>query len=113
MPLFIIGWHEDYHHPHNWVVPYMASYGTFSAWQYLDQEVYDRYDAAIAECLAMPLEEAESCYQGVQTMAMEDAIDIFMVQPSDRNYQQDWMQGYYYNPAYPSSMWVYRFSKGY
>lgn len=113
MPLFIIGWHEDYHHPHNWVFPYMHSQGTFSSWQYFPQELYDKYDAGIAECLATPLEEAAGCYEGLQAMAVEDVIDIFMVQPTARDYKQDWVQGYYFNAAYPSSAWFYRFSKGY
>ncbi len=113
LPLFIIGWHEDYHHPHNWVFPYMHSAGTFSAWQYFPQELYDKYDAGIAECLATPLEEAEACYQGLQAMAVEDVIDIFMVQPSIRHYFQMWVQGYYFNAAYPSPIWAYRFSTGF
>ncbi|TKJ31863.1 MAG: peptide ABC transporter substrate-binding protein [Chloroflexi bacterium B3_Chlor] len=113
LPLFIIGWHEDYHHPHNWVFPYMHSQGTFSSWQRFPQELYDKYDAGIAECLATPLEEAAACYEGLQAMAMEDVIDIFMVQPSLRHYMQDWVQGYYFNAAYPSPAWGYRFSKGY
>jgi peptide/nickel transport system substrate-binding protein len=114
LPLFIIGWHEDYHHPHNWVFPYMHSAGTFSAWQYFPQELYDKYDAGIAECLAQPLEEADACYAGLQKMAaVDDVIDIFMVQPTIRHYLQDWVQGYYFNAAYPDAMWAYRFSKGY
>ncbi|NIN99443.1 MAG: ABC transporter substrate-binding protein [Anaerolineae bacterium] len=113
LPMFIIGWHEDYHHPHNWVFPYMHSAGTFSSWQYFPQELYDKYDAGIAECLAVPLEEAQECYEGLQGMTQEDAIDIFMVQPTARHYEQDWVQGYYYNAAYPSAAWFYRFSKGY
>ncbi len=113
LPLFIIGWQEDYHHPHNWVFPYMHSAGTFSSWQYFPQELYDKYDAGIAECLAQPLEEADACYKGLQRMAMEDVIDIFMVQPVGRHYEQDWVQGYYFNPSYPSALWAYCYSKGY
>jgi peptide/nickel transport system substrate-binding protein len=114
LPMFIIGWHEDYHHPHNWVFPYMHSQGTFSSWQYFPQELYDKYDAGITECLATPIEEAAACYEGLQAMAaVEDVIDIFMVQPSIRHYMQDWVQGYYFNPAYPSPFVKYRFSKGY
>jgi peptide/nickel transport system substrate-binding protein len=111
LPLFIIGWIEDYHHPHNWVLPYMSSSGTWSQFQGLPQEMYDRYDAKIAECLAIPFEDAAPCYEELQAMAVEDVIDVFMVQATGRNYQQLWVKGYYQNPIYPSHMWVYRFSK--
>jgi peptide/nickel transport system substrate-binding protein len=86
-PAFWIGWHEDYHHPHNWVTPYMASAGTFSGWQNFPDELYEKYDAGIAEALsyADPA-EADAAYHALQQMAVEDAIDIFGVQPQGRNY---------------------------
>jgi len=73
--------------------------------------MYDRYDAKIAECLAIPFEEAAPCYEELQAMAIEDVIDVFGTQPTGRNYQQLWVKGYYSNPIYPSAMWLYRFSK--
>jgi peptide/nickel transport system substrate-binding protein len=113
LPLFIIGWVEDYHHPHNWVVPYMSSSGTWAQFQGLPQETYDRYDAKIEECLAKPYgPEAEACYFELQAMPIEDAIDIFMTQPVGRHYEQLWVNGFYENPIYPSCFWLYRFSKG-
>jgi peptide/nickel transport system substrate-binding protein len=111
LPFFIIGWIEDYHHPHNWVLPYMSSSGTWAQFQGLPQDLYDEYDAKIAECLATPFEEAAPCYEELQAMAVGDVIDIFGIQPTGRNYQQLWVKGYYLNPIYPSAMWVYRFSK--
>ncbi len=112
LPLFIIGWIEDYHHPHNWVIPYMSSSGTWAQFQNLPQEQYDRYDAKIEECLALPFgPDAEACYFELQAMAMDDVLDIFMSQATIRNYQQLWVKGYYANPIYPSPMYLYRFSK--
>jgi peptide/nickel transport system substrate-binding protein len=113
LPFFIIGWVEDYHHPHNWVLPYMSSSGTWSMFQGLPQEQYDRYDAKIAECLAIPFEDAAPCYEELQAMANEDVIDIFMTQATARHYEQLWMKGFYDNPIYPSCAWAYRFSKEY
>jgi peptide/nickel transport system substrate-binding protein len=111
LPFFIIGWIEDYHHPHNWVLPYMGSAGTWAQFQGFPQEQYDRYDAKIAECLETPFADAAPCYEELQSWAVQDVIDIFMTQPTGRNYQQMWVKGYYSNPIYPSAMWVYRFSK--
>jgi len=114
LPLFIIGWIEDYHHPHNWVVPYMSSSGTWAQFQTLPQEQYDRYDAKIAECLVLPFgPDAEACYFELQSMAVEDVLDIFMTQALGRMYFQDWVQGFYFNPIYPTQQWIYRYSKGY
>jgi peptide/nickel transport system substrate-binding protein len=112
LPLFIIGWIEDYHHPHNWAVPYMSSSGTWAQFQNLPQATYDAYDAKIEECLALPFgPDAEACYFELQAMAMDDSLDIFMSQATIRNYQQLWVKGYYANPIYPSAMYLYRFSK--
>ncbi len=115
LPLAVAGWVEDYHHPHSWVFPYMSSSGTFAHFQGLPQEMYDRYDPKIAECLGLPFApQAEVCYRELQAMAIEDVIDIFMVQATRRHYEQLWVNGYYYNPAYPTPMWAYRFQeKGY
>jgi peptide/nickel transport system substrate-binding protein len=111
LPVFIIGWIEDYHHPHNWVLPYMSRNGTWSMFQGLPDEQYDRYDAKIQECLQIPFADAAPCYEELQAWAIEDVIDAFGVQPLGRHYEQLWVKGYYENPIYPSHMWVYRYSK--
>jgi peptide/nickel transport system substrate-binding protein len=111
LPLFIIGWIEDYHHPHNWVHPYMHSAGTWAQFQGLPEDLLAEYDAKIAECLEMPFADAAPCYEELQAMSIEDVLDIFMAQATGRNYQQLWVKGYFVNPIYPSAMWVYRFSK--
>jgi peptide/nickel transport system substrate-binding protein len=111
LPLFIIGWVEDYHHPHNWVHPYMHSAGTWAQFQGLPEELLAEYDAKIAECLQTPFADAAPCYEELQAMSIEDVLDIFMAQATGRSYQQLWVKGYFVNPIYPSAMWVYRFSK--
>ncbi len=111
LPLFIIGWVEDYHHPHNWVHPYMHSAGTWAQFQGLPEELLAKYDAKIAECLVTPFADAAPCYEELQAMSIEDVLDVFMAQATGRVYQQLWVKGYYVNPIYPSAMWVYRYSK--
>lgn len=111
LPVFIIGWIEDYHHPHNWVLPYMSANGTWSMFEGLPQEQYDRYDAKIQECLGIPFADAAPCYEELQAWAIEDVIDLFGIQSTARHYEQLWVKGYYENPIYPSHMFVYRYSK--
>lgn len=110
LPLFFIGWLEDYHHPHNWVVPYMASAGTFSAWQNFPEDLYAQFDEGIEEAAALPLEEAGPAYAELQQAAVENVIDIFLTQPVGRRYEQLWVQGWYLNNAYPGP-WFYPLSK--
>ncbi len=111
LPMFFIGWLEDYHHPHNWVTPYMASHGTFSGWQNFPEELYAEFDEAIAEALTLPLDEAAPAYEELQRSAVENAIDIFVGQPTGRRYEQLWVEGWYFNPAYPGA-YFYVLSKG-
>jgi hypothetical protein len=37
----------------------------------------------------------------MQTMAYENALDIFLEQPQHRRYEQLWVKGCYHNPTYP------------
>ncbi len=106
LPIFFIGWLEDYHHPHNWVTPYMASHGTFSAWQNFPEELYAQFDELIAEAKSLPLDQAAPVYEQLQRLAVENAIDIFLAQAVGRRYEQLWVQGWYLNNAYPGT-WFY------
>ncbi|MDP6070017.1 MAG: hypothetical protein QGG34_00370 [SAR202 cluster bacterium] len=108
--MFFIGWGEDYHHPHNLASPYAAAGGTFSAWQSFSDDLKAETDGLITECLTLLGEAAQVCYEGLQTTAMENAIDIFMVQPVGRHYEQLWIEGYNNNPAYQGN-WFYPLSK--
>jgi peptide/nickel transport system substrate-binding protein len=113
LPVFLGGWTEDYHHPYNWVFPYMRSWGFYPQSQNLPQALYDEYDAKIASCLELLKgSEAEQCYQELQDMAYDDALDIFMAQPLTRHYEQLWVNGYYYNPAYQGPYYFYAISEG-
>lgn len=106
LPVFFIGWLEDYHHPHNWVMPYMHSQGTFSGWQNFPEELSAEIDAKIAEAKTLPVEEAGPAYEELQRMAVENAIDIFLAQAVGRRYEQLWAKGWYLNNAYPGP-WFY------
>ncbi|MGM0373715.1 MAG: ABC transporter substrate-binding protein [Chloroflexota bacterium] len=102
LPMFWIGWLEDYHHPHNWVTPYMASHGTFSGWQNFPEDLYNTFDEKIAAAKSISdPEEQDNAYHELQQLAVEHVIDIFGVQPQGRHYEQTWVEGWYYNAAYP------------
>jgi hypothetical protein len=112
LPLFCFGWIADYHHPHNWVHPYMHNWGLWAQSQNFPQALYNQYGAKIASCLALSVgSEAEQCYQDLQDMAHDDVIDIFIAQPLGRHYEQLEVNGYYHNPAYPGPYYLYATSK--
>ena len=110
LPLFFIGWLEDYHHPHNWATPYVHSTGTFADWQSFPEGLSQEFDALVERCVTLLGDEARLCYEELQTKAMDSAIDIFLVQGTGRRYEQLWVKGWYSNPAYPGT-WFYPLSK--
>jgi peptide/nickel transport system substrate-binding protein len=112
LPIFFLGWVQDYDHPNNWIHPYMHSQGTFPSPQGFPQDMQDEFDDKIEECLRLMGAEAEECYQELQDMAYDYAVDIFMAQPLLRQYEGLWVDGYYNNPAYMGPYYFYAISEG-
>lgn len=111
LPVYTIGWGEDYHDPHNWVVPYLASYGTYGAGvpKALQPQLDEMIDKAVS---ATNPDERAKLYGDIQKFTYDNAIHIFLAQGLTRRYFQDWVKGYYYNPSYSSdSGWYYQYSK--
>ena len=113
LPAFLIGWIEDYHHPHNWVQPFMSCFGTFSAWQRIPEEICGPWDEAMADALKLvdPVEQ-EQAYFALVNEGYEQAIDIFIHQALGRHYEQLWMSGWYNNPVYTNLGYWYALAKG-
>jgi peptide/nickel transport system substrate-binding protein len=112
LPMFVMGWIADYNHPNNWVHPYMHSHGTHASPQGFPQDMQDEFDDKIEDCLGLVGTEAEECYQDLQDMAYDYAIDIFMAQPVNRHYERLGVTGYYNNPAYPGPYYYYAIWEG-
>jgi peptide/nickel transport system substrate-binding protein len=122
LAVFWIGWLEDYHHPHNWVQPFMHSRGAFAGFQQFEvikdvefkptyatflpakkyanlQEMFD--DLIEKALLETDLKKAEKIYFDLQKLAIDWAIDIFQAELLGRHYEQPWLAGWFNNPAYP------------
>jgi len=112
LPMFQIGWQADYPDPHNFILPFMHSHGTFSAWQnYHDPEI----DALIEQGIAAadPAERQVIYYQ-LQNLYIEEVPSFTIAQPLGRRYFRDWVQGFYFNPILPGdSGYIYALSKEY
>ena len=108
LPIFMIGWLEDYHDPQDWVVPYLATGGTYSGSQFFPADLQTQLDQLITQGVQTSDEQARAAvYSQLQNLSYENALDIFVVQPEVRVYLQDWVKGYYYNPIYSNNEFYY------
>jgi peptide/nickel transport system substrate-binding protein len=109
LPLFISGWHEDIHDPHNWYVPYLT--GTYGRLQGLPEDI----SASFAEQMNAGVAESDPAarneiYTALNQEVFDLAPNIILAVATQRDYQQRWVEGWYYNPAY-SAEYYYSLSK--
>jgi peptide/nickel transport system substrate-binding protein len=115
LPLFIIGWQEDYHDPNDWVGPYLSSGGTYSGTQHFDPTLQKQMDSLINQGLAeTDTTKRAAIYTQLNKIAIDNALDIFAYTQTFRHYEQTWVSGWYYNPILagaPVSGYYYAYSK--
>jgi len=114
LPIYVGGWVEDYHDPHNWVQPFLYSQGAYGRIINMTDEMKTKYDTLIIEGANTTGNEArQPIYEEIQTMAQEDAVNIWLYQVLDGLHYQNWVKGFYYNPAYGNAEygWIYSLSK--
>lgn len=111
MPIFMLGWLEDYHDPQDWVVPFLSSGGTYASSQAFPADLQSQLDQLITQGVqTSDTQERASIYAQLQNLSYENALDLFVDQPEGRHYEQMWVKGYYYNPIYPG-IYFYSLSK--
>lgn len=113
LTMFVIGWLEDFHDPHDWVVPLMASYGAFSGFQGKTLLDYAKahWDALInAASIELNKTKRQADYNKLQLWYFEQAPSVVTVQALGRHYEQLWVEGWFYNPLYPGQ-YFYNMSK--
>ena len=114
LPIYVGGWLEDFHDPHNWVQPFLSSQGAYGRIVNMPADLAAQFDAKIKDGIAVTtVEERKPIYEELQLMAQEEAVNIWLYQVLERYHFQEWIKGWYYNPAYPSpeSTWIYALSK--
>jgi peptide/nickel transport system substrate-binding protein len=114
LPIYVGGWLEDFHDPHNWVQPFLYSAGAYGRVINMTEEYAAKYDDLIIRgAQASDPAEREAIYQDIQLQAQEDAPVIWMYQQADMHPFQEWIKGWYFNPAYsqPEYSWIYALSK--
>ncbi len=99
LPIFIYGWLADYPDPHNFVVPYMHTYGDFVHFQHYSNSTID---ALIEQGIQTPDGPArEAIYHTLQLMYFQDCPSVCTASGYGRHWERDWYQGWYHNPIYP------------
>ena len=109
LPIFISGWLEDIHDPHNWYQPYLT--GTYGRRQSLPAEITAKYQDLLNQGVSEtdPAKRAE-IYAQVNQLQYDDPSLILLATATTRRYEQRWVNGYYYNPIY-SGLYFYSLSK--
>lgn len=108
LPIYVGGWLEDFHDPHNWVHPFLHSQGAYGRVINMPEETAAEFDAMIEEAASLTtVEERRPIYEAIQQKAQEDAVVIWMYQPVERRHYQEWIDGVYYNPAYSAAAYSY------
>lgn len=112
LPLFQVGWLEDFHDPHDWVSPFLASQGTFSGTQGWSKALYAQMDDLITKAVSSTDTPTRAkLYGQLQQLAYDNAVSMYLEQAVGRHYEQTWIGGFYYNPIYPG-FYYYTLSKG-
>ncbi len=99
-----MGWLGDFPDPHNWVSPYLASDGTFGGWKgdAYAEWAKDNVDPLIDEGInTVNPQQREEIYKELQSIAMEEGLDIWIDQPTGQNVRRDWVKGWYPNAMRP------------
>ena len=116
LPLFVLGWLEDYHDSNDWAGPYLATGGNYSGPQSFDPALQKQLDALVNQGISTIDQTARAkVYTQLNAMAVDNALDIFMSTATQRHYEQTWVKGWYYNPIYsgaPYAGYYYAYSKG-
>jgi len=104
LPIFISGWLEDIHDPHNWYQPYLV--GTYGRRQSLPEDLTGQFQDLINQGVSEtdPAKRSE-IYAQVNQLEYDTAPEILTATATTRRYEQRWVKGWYYNPIYSGTYW--------
>jgi peptide/nickel transport system substrate-binding protein len=115
LPMFSIGWLADFPDPHDFVLPFYRTGGSFAAWQAYSNPAMDALvDAGILQEDTTPAGKIAraAIYRNVQLLAVSDCPSFTLDQAIGRHFERDWVVGWYYNPVYPGN-YYYNLNKWY
>jgi len=99
LPMYMIGWQEDIHDPHNWYSPYLV--GTYGVNANMPADVYADFKSYVDRGVAATTAaDREAIYKDLNAKVFDYAPFINGPLAIGRHYEQRWINGYYYNPLY-------------
>ena len=98
LPLWATNWLEDIHDPHDWVAVYVT--GTFGQQQSLPRDLAQPLAVFINQGVQQtdPAKRA-AIYQQFNQAFYNAAPDILLTVQNGRQYEQRWVQGYFFTPS--------------
>jgi peptide/nickel transport system substrate-binding protein len=111
LPIYVGGWLEDFHDPHNWVHPFLHSHGAYGAVANIQEPLRTEFDTLIEQAASLTdPEERRPIYEDIQLKAQTEAAMIWLYQPLARYHFSPWIKGWYYNAAYSSGNYSYAYA---
>jgi peptide/nickel transport system substrate-binding protein len=98
LPLFVTGYQGNFLDPHAFVQPFMHSSGAFAGAQSYSNPTVDDLIKAGINTPDGP--ERQQIYYDLQTIYHNDVPSVPLCQPVGRQFEREWMRGWYYNPVY-------------
>jgi peptide/nickel transport system substrate-binding protein len=96
-PIFISGWHEDIHDPHNWVQPFLV--GTYAGRQNMPEDMLASFNEFVnAGVATADPAERQQIYSEMQQFFYEQVPQVTLAEALGARYEQRWVNGWYFNP---------------
>jgi peptide/nickel transport system substrate-binding protein len=104
-PIFFVGWHEDFHDPHNWYVPYLVT--TYAARQNIPAEIKNTFVPLINEGVLLTDPEARNeVYRKLNQAVYDNPPGIILAIGTSHGFMARYVHGVNYNGAW-SNLYYY------
>jgi parallel beta-helix repeat protein len=110
MPIFMAGWLADYADPDNFALGFMESGGAFPQWQAYSNATID---SLVEEGIHNNNQTwRQQVYYTLQEYYYYNCPSVPLYQPLQRRFENDWVQGWHYNPMLSMMNYFYVQWKG-
>ncbi len=98
-PIFFVGWHEDFHDPHNWYVPYLVT--TYAARQSIPPEIQDTFIPYINEGVLLTDPDARNeVYKKLNQAVYDNPPGVILSIGTSHGFMARYVKGVNYNGAW-------------
>ncbi len=109
LPMFVLGWLEDYNDPHDWYQPYLI--GDFGSYLRLPADLKKQFTDLINQGVSQTDPAArDATYKQINQVEYDNPPFIILSIPTTHGFVQRWVNGLILNPIY-SDIYYYPLSK--